>query len=631
MSPALLRLIALASTGTEVGDRHCLTSGAGCGPHGYCDPSVGACICAPGYHGNGCEHAHFGACRLHSRGEIACNTFAGLMSCTCRQQCEARYGSIARWRVPVCWAHASGAQANTSDLPADASSVRFHTHQWPPRGKCAGPEPPRRCPTNLHLGVRRAHNVLGGEPLPNRQCEGHCSHRGTCIRPFTDRDYKAKERFPLEGRSAGRGAAAAQRGGGKRGGNHGGGATLADGTACICHTGYSGRACEHADASACFNGCAGHGECVGRFCLCDRGHHGVDCSLRIGVPPGAATPPSRAAPPARAVAPMWAYPLPTEMSLEHVYQRDPDRRGQYYANLMFMEQLLSRADAVADPEDAALFFVPVMVMQMAGNLWHPYEFLASVVRHVRTAYPYWNRTNGTDHVFFLTTDRAGCWKPWELEHSIIITYLGFPAPEAYFGFEERLQWPVRGPNRRNNAYDVSRGSVATELACYDPKKDVVVPVDASIGADEEAKLPRPGAPYTCNTRRRTLMFMGGSMQNMGRVEYSQGVRQAINKLHANESDFVLGGKFTLDELRDSLFCLSPSGCASEVCSSSRDHHAALAQRLIAPARALQVGVGLAPLARDAHAVRAGDHPAQRDAALRADVAVRILLAPSHQS
>ena len=39
---------------------------------------------------------------------------------------------------------------------------------------------------------------------------------------------------------------------------------------------------------------------------------------------------------------------------------------------MFLEQLHARRDSVvADPEAAALFFVPVMAMQMAGNLFHP--------------------------------------------------------------------------------------------------------------------------------------------------------------------------------------------------------------------------------------------------------------------
>uniref|UniRef100_A0A7S2JKI6 Exostosin GT47 domain-containing protein n=1 Tax=Haptolina brevifila TaxID=156173 RepID=A0A7S2JKI6_9EUKA len=49
------------------------------------------------------------------------------------------------------------------------------------------------------------------------------------------------------------------------------------------------------------------------------------------------------------------------------------------------------------------------------------------------------------------------------------------------------------------------------------------------------------------------------MTNMGRPEYSQGVRQAIQQIHRNQSDFVLGGRFTLDDLRASRFCLCPSG------------------------------------------------------------------------
>lgn len=207
--------------------------------------------------------------------------------------------------------------------------------------------------------------------------------------------------------------------------------------------------------------------------------------------------------------------------------------------------------------------MPVMPMQMAGNLWHPYDFLANTARHLQAEYPYWNRSRGEDHIFFLTTDRAGCWKPFEIQHSIILTYLGFPAAEAYFGFEERLRWGAdpAGPQRRNNAYDTRPGSPATELPCYVPGKDVVVPVDSMVRAGEEEKLPAPGAPYVCagRTGKRTVLHMGGSMSNMGRVEYSQGVRQAIERLHAGEEGFVLGGEFTLDDLRAATFCLAPSG------------------------------------------------------------------------
>ena len=489
-------------------------------------------------------------------------TFRGLMSCQCRQQCERKFGGVMRRHPPLCWdwddtsrgqAAAAAASINLSDYPVDAAAVVFRAPSWPPMGKCARNPSGPRCPP-LSRSHRRAVNTLGGMPLPNNHCPRSCSHRGTCLLPMSEPPtaqlINARERFPLSVTPP------------------------AGAPGCICHDGYSGAGCEVEDNSRCFNRCSGAGVCVGRFCLCDRGRMGVDCSLthtprrvgyseRVGASRGAT---STSAAMAAAVdagtryVPTYVYPLPTAWSLEAVYQRDMDRRGQYYANLMYLEQLMRRRDSiVADPEQAALFFVPVMVMQMAGNLWHPYEFLTQTAHHLQHSYPYWNRSAGRDHVFFLTTDRAGCWKPWALQHSIIVTYLGFPASEGYFGFEERLRWPRRGPNRRNNAYSVRPGSEALELDCYVPTKDVVVPVDAQVGGSEEAKLHRPGAAYTCNTARSTLMFMGGAMSNMGRVEYSQGVRQAIKAQHPDEKGFVLGGKFTLDQLRDSRFCLCPSG------------------------------------------------------------------------
>ena len=459
--------------------------------------------------------------------------------------------------------------------------------------------------------MRRASKQLGGWPLPNSRCPLSCSHRGTCLRPFRDRSAEAMERFEL-GKAAG--AQPADDAVATSSSDVPEGSAPTRKPACICHHGYSGAGCEVANMARCFNGCSGHGACIARFCLCEKGWQGVDCSLRAaGEAPAVIAAPSEAeaaagfakrraeggvrytqldatkpaagsAPPARRgkpYVPMYIYPLPTDFSLEGVYQRDQNRRGQYYANLMFMEQMYARRDSVvSDPEQAALFFVPVMVMQMAGNLWHPLEFLRTTVKKLSWEYPFWNRTGGTDHVFFLTTDRGGCWKPWALQDSLIISYLGFRASEGYFGFEERLMWPRQGPNNRNNAYSIRPGSEALDLDCYVEGKDVVVPVDAAIGATEEAKLPKWREPFQCKRGpHKVLLFMGGSMTNMGRAEYSQGVRQAIQRLHLNESCtritangvtgggtggsgegcFVLGGRFTLDELRASRFCLCPSG------------------------------------------------------------------------
>ncbi|EOD41429.1 hypothetical protein EMIHUDRAFT_462116 [Emiliania huxleyi CCMP1516] len=469
-------------------------------PHGYCDASVGRCVCSPGRFGPRCEQMHYPACRLHPDGEMACDTFVGLMSCACRLSCEQRYGSMARFNTPLCW------DESVSD-----------------------------------------------EELSRRNL------LGTCLVPAAVRSEHAREQYPLQGERAGEALPPPP-----------------CEPSCVCHRGYVGRACEAVSpseerepfgaskyGSLCLNGrgCSGHGACVARFCLCHAGWAGADCSLP-NAPSRPLAPPA-ALPSAQPIGgrrvPIYIYPLPTEMSLEHVYMRDMLRRGQYYANLMFLEALLrDKASVVADPEQAALFFVPVMPMQMAGNLWHPYEFLAQTARHLASEYPFWRRSGGRatspsshadrDHIFFLTTDRAGCWKPFELNQSI-----------ANFGFEERLRWGANpsGPERRNNAYDTREGSVATTLPCY----DVVVPVDTEVKAADQAKSPRPGAPYQCAGRagKLKLLHMGGSMQNMGRIEYSQGVRQRIAELHSDEPDFVLGGTFTLDDLRAATFCLAPSG------------------------------------------------------------------------
>ena len=71
-------------------------------------------------------------------------------------------------------------------------------------------------------------------------------------------------------------------------------------------------------------------------------------------------------------------------------------------------------------------------------------------------------------------------------------------------------WPRQGPNARNNAYSVKKGSEALGLDCYVEGKDVVVPVDALIGKAEEAKLPAPSAPFACKRGPfKVLLFMGG--------------------------------------------------------------------------------------------------------------------------
>ncbi|EOD33348.1 hypothetical protein EMIHUDRAFT_229911 [Emiliania huxleyi CCMP1516] len=114
MTAALLALLLLPALNDDADPRtlvrwassRCEPAVSGsCGrePHGYCDASVGRCVCSPGRFGPRCEQMHYPACRLHPDGEMACDTFVGLMSCACRLSCEQRYGSMARFNTPLCW------------------------------------------------------------------------------------------------------------------------------------------------------------------------------------------------------------------------------------------------------------------------------------------------------------------------------------------------------------------------------------------------------------------------------------------------------------------------------------------------------------------------------------------------
>lgn len=53
--------------------------------NGYCDPSLGVCICLPGWRGRACDDGYMHACFLGSSAVryAACSGFGGLMPCAC--------------------------------------------------------------------------------------------------------------------------------------------------------------------------------------------------------------------------------------------------------------------------------------------------------------------------------------------------------------------------------------------------------------------------------------------------------------------------------------------------------------------------------------------------------------------
>ncbi|KAL1528166.1 hypothetical protein AB1Y20_009527 [Prymnesium parvum] len=499
---------------------------AGCGA-GYCDPSARLCVCPPGARGKACEQLYLPSCRMHPSSPVmACEGFHGVMSCRCAAECSAafeRYNAKDSVRFlsisdAVCFTHA-GEEPPLSDTPANLSAVRFYArYSLPTPGWELDPSvPATRVGRMLHGKPRwaaasrvaiKALRPAAFVPLPVASCPGACSHAGTCVRP-------AGQPSPH----------------------------------CRCHAGRRGAACDRPAAGECVPRCSSHGACTSRACACDAGWFGADCSHRLA-----------GAPRALRFAPTYVYPLPSHLSLAFVQQRDPRRRGMFYTNRVYLEALHSHADAlVGEPEDAALFFIPVMLSQMSSSLWEGRQFLHDAVGWIRHRLPFWNRSGGADHYLFSGQDLGGCWMPDLLRSSIVVSHFGFRASEAVW--KDARRWDLAKVTC--DGWRPGTDPAHWLPPCFSRKKDVVVPVDFSVTPLDRR---RAVAAHRADCRgkppsaRRALIYMAGAISTPYNDVYSQGVREFFYERHRNESEvlFQLGG-WNATAMRAATFCLAPSG------------------------------------------------------------------------
>lgn len=85
----------------------------------------------------------------------------------------------------------------------------------------------------------------------------------------------------------------------------------------------------------------------------------------------------------------------------------------------------------ADPEAADLFFVPTLQWFTQGNRC-PRAAVRLTAHYVRSAFPYWERSGGRDHVFMMPADSGGCWFDGELGDLLILTTRCPSLPDALF-------------------------------------------------------------------------------------------------------------------------------------------------------------------------------------------------------
>ena len=321
-------------------------------------------------------------------------------------------------------------------------------------------------------------------------------------------------------------------------------------------------------------------------------------------------------------------------------------------------QLLSSAHRTLDASNADFFYVPTYLACTIlpvydwvgpGPYSHGYPMRPvtamrmsyDALEQVRTRWPYFNQSverirnakaagaTGAallpNHIFLFAHDEGACWAPQELfEHSIILTHWGRmdarpQSSSRYIPDNWEHAWFAveRAPNGQRWGFERggrlgSRGMIGTH-PCYDPLKDIVIPVysppsnwwrsplvlessphqeqpqqqqqqggvatgaaaAAEAGAtrsaysgtgaadneDEEAQM-WAAARSMLNAPRPTLAYFSGNLAVNEPLKYARGVRHRLRAAFRGKPGWKLVGKagsaYSVD-LGSSEFCLVPPG------------------------------------------------------------------------
>lgn len=111
---------------------------------------------------------------------------------------------------------------------------------------------------------------------------------------------------------------------------------------------------------------------------------------------------------------IYVYDLPASYNDDWVKASDRCATHLFAAEVAIHRALLSSVFRTLDPEEADYFFVPVYVSCNFStsngfpSLSHARSLLRSAVDLLSVRYPFWNRTQGSDHVFVASHDFGAC-------------------------------------------------------------------------------------------------------------------------------------------------------------------------------------------------------------------------------
>ncbi|KAL5209896.1 hypothetical protein ABZP36_005519 [Zizania latifolia] len=240
---------------------------------------------------------------------------------------------------------------------------------------------------------------------------------------------------------------------------------------------------------------------------------------------------------------IYVYDLPARFNRDWVATDARCSRHLFASEVALHEALLSYAGRSARPEDAELFFVPVYVscnFSTANgfpSLSHARGLLAEAVELIRGQMPYWNRSDGANHVFVASHDFGACFHP--MEDVAIVD--GIP---QFLKRSILLQ-----------TFGVQGTHVCQEV------DHVVIPPHVPL--EVAVELPDPE-----KAQRDIFTFFRGKMEihpkNISGRFYSKKVRSELLQRFGRNGKFYLKRKrydSYRSEMARSLFCLCPLGWA----------------------------------------------------------------------
>jgi len=240
---------------------------------------------------------------------------------------------------------------------------------------------------------------------------------------------------------------------------------------------------------------------------------------------------------------VFVYELPPSMNMKFESDRVAGQQFHddlYIAYRLFASRILHDCNVrTMDPEEANVFYVPSF--NYAYSPVEAKQYITEVQHYVANTWPYWNRTEGRNHLWWLPTDYGPCNAPEPIWNSILLSHWGPMWVEEKFHPWHR---------------------------CFDPNKDIAVPPhlhSAKFFATETFRKSHRSA-----ATRDTQFFYAGGNPGKGDVgSFSGGVREAVYQHHKahpgwvvvnNDADIEAAtGKSYRQHILSSKFCLAPYG------------------------------------------------------------------------